>query len=108
MNTLVDYLCGNGHILFPVYIFLINLAGFVLCLLDKIYAVRKMPRIRERTLLVVSFVGGASGMFLGMIIFRHKTRKSKFIISVPLFILLHLILILILEERLSFLTRLFL
>jgi excinuclease ABC subunit A len=41
-------------------------------------------RISEKTLLLTSIIGGAIGILLGMIVFRHKIRKTKFLIIVPL------------------------
>jgi uncharacterized membrane protein YsdA (DUF1294 family) len=66
----------------------INLLGFVLAGVDKRRAVRKLWRIPERQLLLVAFLGGSVGLYLGFRVFRHKTRHPKFMIGVPLVLLL--------------------
>ena len=67
-----------------VYLILINLLGFSLYGLDKAKAKRKGGRIPERTLLWVARLGGGAGCWLGMVLFRHKTKHIRFKILVPL------------------------
>ena len=67
-----------------VYLILINLVGFFLYGLDKAKAKRKGGRIPERTLLWVARIGGGAGCWLGMVLFRHKTKHIRFKILVPL------------------------
>ncbi len=67
-----------------VYLILINLVGFFLYGLDKAKAKRKGGRIPERTLLWVACIGGGAGCWLGMVLFRHKTKHIRFKILVPL------------------------
>ncbi|MEA4964445.1 MAG: DUF1294 domain-containing protein [Oscillospiraceae bacterium] len=69
---------------------LINALGFLNMYLDKRKARTGAWRIPERTLLLAAFLGGSLGTLLGMLVFHHKTRKLKFQILVPLFLLLHL------------------
>ncbi len=71
------------------YYVLINAAAFFLFASDKRRAVRQKWRIPERTLLLSAFLGGGAGALLAMQICRHKTKKKRFIILVPLFLLLH-------------------
>ena len=47
-------------------------------------------RISEAALLTLALVGGSAGALLGMLVFRHKIRKPKFVILVPLFLIIHL------------------
>ena len=61
---------------------------------DKRRAIRKQWRIPEATLLLLAAFGGGIGAFLGMILFHHKTRKWKFKLLVPLFMILQLALLL--------------
>lgn len=67
-----------------IYLILINAAGLVLMLLDKRYAIRGTRRIPEATLMSAAALGGSVGVWLGMYLFRHKTRKPKFYLGVPL------------------------
>ena len=72
-----------------IYYVLINAAAFLLFAADKRRAVRQKWRIPERTLLLSAFLGGGAGALLAMQICRHKTKKKRFTILVPLFLLLH-------------------
>ena len=60
-----------------------NFAVFVMYGTDKLWAKTQHRRISEKTLLISAFLLGGIGAFLGMQIFRHKTRHVKFIILVP-------------------------
>ena len=51
---------------------------------DKKKAKRSMWRTPEAVLLTLSLLGGSIGALAGMRFFHHKTRKTKFIILVPL------------------------
>ena len=75
-----------------IYLLIINIISFLLMVLDKIQAIKKKHRISETSLLFISSIGGSLGTFLGMLTFRHKIKKIKFIILVPLFIILSIFL----------------
>ena len=72
------------------YFGLLSLIGFVIMGIDKQRARAKAWRIPEKTLLIIAFLGGGPGSMLGMYIFRHKTKHTKFIILIPLATLLSL------------------
>ena len=76
------------------YILIINLIEFILMGIDKYLAIKKLYRIPEFTLLFMSAIGGSIGGILGMITFKHKTKKIKFIILIPLFLIINTIIIL--------------
>ena len=66
-----------------------NATAFCLFGLDKRKAKRKekrpgVRRVRERTLLLWALMGGSVGAILGMRAFRHKTRKPRFAVGLPL------------------------
>lgn len=69
------------------YLAVINVIAFGLYGLDKYRAMNNMWRISEKTLLGVATIGGAYGAYLGMRIFRHKTKHLKFQIGVPIMML---------------------
>ena len=71
-----------------LYLILINLLGFVLYGVDKAKSKGKSRRIPERTLLWVARLGGGLGCWLGMMLFRHKTKHTRFMILVPLWTVL--------------------
>lgn len=59
--------------------FLINVLVFFMMMLDKGYAKKGKWRIPESTLLSLGFFGGSFGMSIGMIAFKHKLSKARFI-----------------------------
>lgn len=67
-----------------------NLVTFLLMGTDKFLAIKKMRRISEQTLLMVAFLMGGFGSLLGSILFRHKTRKWKFRLLLPIALLFNL------------------
>ena len=67
----------------------INLIVFFVYGIDKYKAVHKKWRIPETTLLFAA-VFGVVGALAGMSFFHHKTKKSKFYITVPLLLVLEL------------------
>jgi len=68
----------------------VNLVTFCLYAIDKLLAKKNARRIRESTLLLFSALGGSIGAMLGMYWVRHKTKHAKFYICVPLFLVIHL------------------
>ena len=68
-----------------------NIIAFTLYGLDKSFAKKGRRRISEKSLIFWAVIGGSIGAFLGMQIFRHKTKKPKFKI-VPVFLVIHLVL----------------
>lgn len=72
----------------PVYLLLINLAGFASMGIDKKRAVRREWRIPEKTLFGIAILGGSIGSILGMEVFRHKTKHLSFRIGMPAILIL--------------------
>lgn len=70
------------------YLSAINVIAFIVYGIDKNRAQRQQWRIPETTLLVLAAIGGAGGALLGMLVFRHKTKHTRFKILVPLFLLI--------------------
>lgn len=68
----------------PLYLVIINAAAFVLMLIDKQKAKKRKYRIPEATLIGSAILGGSIGAWLGMQVFRHKTRHKKFTLGIPL------------------------
>ncbi len=63
-----------------IYALSINFLSFVMFYLDKRKAIKDKWRIKEKTLHIVSFLGGSLGSILAMNLFHHKTKKLKFCI----------------------------
>ena len=52
--------------------------------IDKFFAIKKHWRISEKALIISALIGGGIGSLLGMLTFRHKTKKLLFKIIIPL------------------------
>ena len=70
------------------YFLIANILAFAVCGFDKYFAKNDMYRISEKFLITLCVLGGAVGFYAGMYTFRHKTKKNKFKIGVPLIILM--------------------
>ena len=73
------------------YLLIINIIAFILYGIDKKRAIRNEFRIRESVLLWIARLGGAIGSWLGIKLFRHKTKHTKFRIVVPLWIVIWIV-----------------
>ena len=78
MNNIIYYIIG------------INIVSFILMGIDKYKAIKNNWRISENTLIGISLIGGSIGTLLGMIIFHHKTRKKRFLIGIPLCLIINI------------------
>ena len=78
------------------YLIVINIVTWIAFGLDKWKAKSGKWRITERTLLLLALAGGSLGALAGMIMFRHKTRKAKFFISVPVMFVVHCVIVAVL------------
>ena len=74
-----------------LYLLAINLFGFFIMWLDKRKAKNGSWRIPERTLFIVTALGGGIGTIAGMYTFRHKTQKLNFVIGFPFITILEII-----------------
>lgn len=74
-----------------VYLLIVNAAGFLLMLVDKIKARKNLWRIPEATLMTVAAIGGSIGAIAGMNLFRHKTKHAKFYIGLPVILVLQIV-----------------
>ena len=70
------------------YLLAINIITFIIYGIDKYKSIKHKYRISENTLIILAILGGTIGAFFGMIIFHHKTKKKKFIITIPIILLL--------------------
>lgn len=68
---------------FMYYLLIVNLVTWVPYGVDKRKAIKGAWRIPEKTLILSAVIGGSVGALAGMMMFRHKTRKAKFMIGVP-------------------------
>ena len=89
MPIKIDFILG--------YLAAISIISIIACCYDKM-AAKKLPkhRTRERSLLLLSALGGSLAMLITMLIIRHKTKHKKFMIGIPLIIALQIALALLL------------
>ena len=76
-----------------IYLIIINLVAVIVTIHDKRAAVKGTWRVKENTLLLISALGGAPAMYLTMLLIRHKTRKPKFMVGIPLILIVELIIV---------------
>lgn len=70
-----------------------TMISFVTMYVDKQKAKKNQWRISEKALLFLAVAGGSIGIYLGMRVFRHKTKHLTFKYGVPLIFLLQFVLI---------------
>lgn len=69
---------------FIMYLAIISAAAVIITVSDKSRAQRHKRRIAEKTLFMTALLGGSAAMYLTMIAVRHKTRHKRFMIGLPL------------------------
>lgn len=70
-----------------------SLAAFAAFGLDKYRAKTGKWRIPERTLFLLALLGRGIGAFLGMRVFRHKTRHWQFVFGIPVIMVIQAVLL---------------
>ena len=80
-------------ILILIYVAVMSLIAFAAFGLDKYKAKADKWRTPEKTLFILAIIGGGIGAFLGMRVFRHKTKHKQFVIGIPAIMIVQLILI---------------
>lgn len=68
-----------------------SIASFGAYAIDKVAAVRRRGRIRERTLHLLALAGGWPGAWVAQQLFRHKTRDVSFRMVYWSIVALHLV-----------------
>lgn len=75
-----------------MYLIIINVVTLLAMYIDKRKAKKGKRRIAENTLFTLVFLGGSIGGIVGMYLFRHKTKKAKFVIGFPAILILEILL----------------
>jgi len=83
---------------FYIYLAVINVIAVIVTVHDKNAAQRGAWRVKERTLMLISALGGAPAMYLTMLTIHHKTRKPLFMIGIPVIFVLELILFFVVKR----------
>lgn len=76
-----------------IYFTFITLLSVLLTLYDKFAAKKHLYRVSEFTLMFTGLLGGAFAEYLTMLIIRHKTKHKKFMVGLPVEIVLHILII---------------
>lgn len=76
-----------------VWLVLINIVAVFVYRSDKKKSEKGKWRTRETNLLLYPLFGGGIGSAIGMYVFRHKTKRIKFIIGVPILTIVSVIII---------------
>ena len=87
---------GNPWALLGIYLLVMNLVTFLVFGLDKWKAKRKekkesVRRVPEKTLFLLSALGGSVGALLGMRVWHHKTLHKSFRFGIPVILFLQIL-----------------
>ena len=73
-----------------IYLAAISLISVIVTAHDKRAAKKGRRRTPERDLLLLSVLGGSVAMYITMQMIRHKTKHAKFMIGIPIIMVLQL------------------
>ena len=81
----------NSLLLIPLCWFgFISLLTAIITVTDKIKARRGSYRIPEKVLFILAFLGGSVAEYFTMRLIRHKTLHKRFMIGLPIMIILQI------------------
>jgi uncharacterized membrane protein YsdA (DUF1294 family) len=75
------------------YLTVVNIVSFSLMRLDKKRSRDQKYRISEKQLFAWVTIGGSLGGFMGMYVFKHKTKHPQFKFGFSLILFFHLVMI---------------
>ncbi len=75
------------------YLAIINIIGIIVTVHDKNAAKKNKWRVPEKTLFILSAIGSGISVYATMLLIRHKTKHKRFMIGIPLIIIVELALI---------------
>lgn len=92
MAEILEWIGNNLWSIPTGYIAFISVWSIIITCYDKI-ASKKLPkhRIKEMTLFALAALGGSVAMYFTMLTIRHKTLHKRFMIGIPLIILLQVV-----------------
>ncbi len=83
----------NFYITIAILLLVWNLIVLAVYKVDKRKAIKGKWRIPEATLIGIAFVFGGFGALIGMHRLRHKTKKIKFRLLIPLAVIFNIVLL---------------
>lgn len=75
----------------PGWLILISLISVIVTVADKVKAKSGSQRVPEATLMLLSVLGGSFAMLVTMLIIRHKTKHPKFMVGIPVILMLQVV-----------------
>ena len=84
-----------------VYLIVISLIAVIVCIYDKKISKKNRVELRipEKTLFWLSVLGGSLAMYVCMLTVRHKTKHPRFMVGIPLILILQLVLLYMLFDK---------
>ncbi len=82
-----------------IYLIIISAVSVIITVFDKYAARRGMYRISERALLTAAAIGGSVAMYVTMLVIRHKTKHAKFMLGIPVIIVLQILLFVFFRDK---------
>ncbi len=83
------------YIPFIIYFAVISFITAVVTAIDKYKAKKGSFRISEKALFILALLGGSLSEYMTMRLIRHKTLHKRFMIGLPLIMLLQLTIIIL-------------
>ena len=76
--------------IFLAYIAIMSIVSVIVCIYDKKISKKNRVELRtpEKSLLILSALGGSVAMFITMLIIRHKTKHFKFMVGIPVIMII--------------------
>ena len=96
-NDFIWAVVGSPWGILAIWLVLINVVTFFVFGLDKWKAKRRVKkesvrRVPEKTLFLLSAIGGSVGALLGMRVWHHKTLHKSFRIGIPAILMAQILL----------------
>lgn len=76
-----------------IYIIIATFTGLLSMYIDKQKSIKHKWRISEKTLFIIAILGGSIGSYLGMYLFRHKTKHWYFVLFMPVIIIFQIVIV---------------
>lgn len=93
MGLNIDKYVQGGSLWLFYYLAAVNASGVAVMGIDKLKAKRRYRRISERSIFTLAAAGGALGVWIGMSLFRHKTRHKSFCLGIPALLMLNILVV---------------
>lgn len=76
-----------------IYLICISLLSVIVTVSDKRKAKKGGWRVPEATLLLLAALGGSVAMYLTMHLIRHKTKHIKFMLGIPVIVVVQVLVV---------------